>query len=335
MEIIVIVIVLLILVLAGGLGLVLYSSKGGAGGGGGAVNANLRNLVMAQREQSAAAARGEVVASGSDHALALVAAEEGALNREDGASSSKLTLEKSLYYAKWTLTTIQFRGFQAFCSLMLFIPAYLFAKIPLVILAVLMGWVIPIMILERRLEKRFEAFDEDYPVLLLSYVSLLKTGMSPIQGLESAAQGLSADSMVRAEVSLLIERLRLGLSEDEAISAFGEDVNHPELELFVQSLILSRRVGGQLSKTLERLAKQVRKRQEFRKKAVAAVGMERTSLKAIAAIMGSLMVYLAFVAPTLVLPALTHPLGSLIFQGGIATIIVGFYWSKQVTNIKI
>ena len=335
MEIVVVVIVLLIVVLAAGLGLVLYSSKGGSSAGSASTNANLRNLVMAQREHSAAAARGEVVAAKSDHALALVAAEEGALNREEGAASSKITLEKCLYYAKWSISVMQFRAMQASCSLMLFIPAYLYAKVPIWLLSVLMGWIIPTIFLERRLEKRFEAFDEDYPVLLLSYVSLLKTGMSPIPGLEAAAKGLAEDSVVRAEVSLLLERLRLGLSEDQAISAFGEDVNHPELELFVQSLILSRRVGGTLSQTLERLAKQVRKRQEFRKKAVAAVGMERTSLKAIACIMGSLMIYLAFVAPNLVLPALTHEIGSVVFQGGIATIIIGFYWSRQVTNIKI
>jgi tight adherence protein B len=295
----------------------------------------LRNLVLAQREQKAAAARGEAVAQRTDHTLALVAAEEGALTREKSASGSRITLEKQLYYAKWNLTPLQFRGLQAGCALICFIPSYLLATLFIQILGLVMGWLIPPLFLEKKLNQRFEAFDEDYPVMLLSYVSLLKTGMSPIPGLEAAAKGLDEDSVVRAEINLLIERLRLGLSEEQAISAFGEDVNHPELELFVQSLILSRRVGGTLSSTLERLAKQVRKRQEFRKKAVAAVGMERTSLKAIACIMGALMIYLAFTAPQLVLPALTHPLGSKVFQFGIMLIVFGFYWSRKVTNIKI
>ena len=156
-----------------------------------------------------------------------------------------------------------------------------------------------------------------------------------IQGLEAAAKGLDSDSLVRHEAELLVERLRLGLTEEQAISSFGEDVNHPELELFVQSLLLSRRVGGTLSTTLERLAKQVRKRQQFRSQAVSAVGMERGSIYAIAGIMTLLMIYLGFSQPDLVIPAFTDPLGSMIFQGGLFLIIVGFLWSRVVTNIKV
>jgi Flp pilus assembly protein TadB len=125
------------------------------------------------------------------------------------------------------------------------------------------------------------------------------------------------------------------LTEEQAINSFAEDVAHPELELFVQSLLLSRKVGGTLSTTLERLAKQVRKRQQFRKQAKAAVGMEQGSIYAIAFIMSGLLAYLTWASPELVLPALKHPVGNKIFQSGLTGIIIGFWWSKQVTNIKV
>ena len=41
--------------------------------------------------------------------------------------------------------------------------------------------------------------------------------MSTISGLEAAAKGLDDDSLVRAEVELLIERLRLGMTEEQAL----------------------------------------------------------------------------------------------------------------------
>jgi tight adherence protein B len=299
-----------------------------------AVSSNLRALVQAQRDRNAAEAKSGV--KSRDRAnLALAAAAEGELNRKKGAATSRITLEKKLRYARWPITPLQFRGIQAFVTVALVIPVYLNATIYIVLMVLFLSPLLVRGVLDRAVRLRFDAFDRDYPVLLLQYVSLLKTGMSTIGGLENAAKGLEEGALVRAEVELLIERLRLGLTEEQAISAFGENIAHPELELFVQSLILSKRVGGMLSQTLERLAKQVRKRQQFRKQANAAVGMERNSLYMIAFIMSALMVYLGYSAPELVFGAFKHPLGMKIFQFGIMLIGFGFYWSQKVTELKI
>ena len=326
--------IVLLVVLMGAVGvLVVYLTMSGGGGGGKqqvAVSDSLRSLVASQRQQQKETGK---ASARKNLALAAAAEDEG---RKKRVSSSRLTLEKRLRYGRWVITPIQFRAIQVVLAIM----GLLICRTSGLTLALqLLGFALPPSlfnaVLERSIAKRFKAFDADYPVMLLQYVSLLKTGMGVIQGLESAAKGLDVDSLVRHESELMIERLRLGLTEEQAISAFGEDVNHPELELFVQSLLLSRRVGGTLSTTLERLAKQVRKRQQFRQQAVSAVGMERGSIYAIAAIMTLLMVYMGFSQPDLVVPAFTDPLGSTIFQGGLFLIIEGFLWSRVVTNIKV
>ena len=99
--------------------------------------------------------------------------------------------------------------------------------------------------------------------------------MNSLTALQAASEGLDPESLVRQEVELMLERLRMGVPEDQSIGSFGEDIFHEEIELFVQALLLSRRVGGNLSDTLERLAKQVRKRQYFRESASAAFGQQR------------------------------------------------------------
>lgn len=293
------------------------------------VTSNLRTLVNAQRQ-----AVQHNPGSAKAATLALAAAAEGDLGRKK-ISSAQMTLDKRLRYAKLPFSPIQFRALQVMLAILFFIPAYRWLKVPSWAVALVIPPAMLSSFVDRRIKKQFNRFDQDYPVLLMQYVSLLKTGMNAIQGLEAAGKGLEPESLCRAEIELMIERLRLGLTEEQAIGAFGEDVAHPELELFVQSLILSRRVGGTLSLTIERLARQVRKRSEFRKKAVAAVGMERGSLYAIAVIMALLMVYLCFTSPELVFPAFSHPLGQNMIQGGFALIIFGFYWSNKVTNIKV
>lgn len=306
------------------------------GGGSNSTQAsNLRNLVQAQRAQFDPMREGGQSQRRGKENLAFVAAEDPNLSRRKLSQSSQMTLEKKLKYAQWKITPLQFRAIQIVVTIIVFIPARMHLALPLQLLALFLTPALVNGILGGAMERRFKAFDTDYPVLLLSYVSLLKTGMSTITGLEAAAKGLDEGSLVRSEVELLVERLRLGLTEEQAINAFGEDIAHPELELFVQSLLLSRKVGGTLSTTLERLAKQVRKRQQFRQQAKAAVGLEQSSIYAIAFIMSALMIYLTWASPDLVLPALKHELGNKIFQGGIALIIFGFWWSRKVTNIRI
>lgn len=295
--------------------------------------ANLRSLVIAQKNISKASE--EKVKYSGTSSLAYYAAQESGLSNKEKSLNSVNSLTKRLKYANWKMTPFQFRIIQWLITLAILIPA--FFKVTWFLFFVI-AFLVPELVdgfLQKAIDKRYDAFDNDYPAMLLSYVSLLKTGMNAIGGLDATAKGLEEDSLVRAEIELLIERLRLGLSEEQAINAFAEDIPHPELELFVQSLLLSRKVGGGLSQTLERLAKQVRKRQQFRKQAIAVVGMEKYSSYMIAGIMTGLLGYLSFSSPDLIVPALSHPVGTKIIQTGVGLIMIGFYWSKKVTNIKI
>lgn len=298
-------------------------------------HANLKSMVSAQRSKKNSLT-GEVDDGDEDGVnLAIAAAAEADLKRSESQSSSKVTLAKRLIYAGWPIQDWQFRLLVALITLLVVIPTK-FLNMPIISgLILFMTPVFCYSILNKAVNKRFEKFDADYPVLLLSYVSLLKTGMSTIGGLEAAAKGLDQDSMVRMEVEILIERLRLGLSEEQAINSFGETINHPELTLFVQSLLLSRKVGGTLSSTLERLAKQVRNRQQFRKKAKSEVAMEAGSIMMISIVMSCLLFFLVTTSPELILPALTHPMGKKVFQAGVAFVVVGYVWSKKITNIKV
>jgi tight adherence protein B len=158
--------------------------------------------------------------------------------------------------------------------------------------------------------------------------------MNPIQGLKAASDGLEPGSLVKYEIDLMLERLRIGIPEDQSIGAFGEDIAHEEIELFVQALLLSRKVGGNLSDTLDRLARQVRKRQYFRSSAHHAVGMQRGSIWLI---LGFLVVLLGFMymkAPEIISESIKDDFGWEIWQFGIILIIIGIVWIRLVTKIK-
>ena len=125
------------------------------------------------------------------------------------------------------------------------------------------------------------------------------------------------------------------MSEDLSIGAFGEDVAHPEIELFVQALLLSRKVGGNLSDTIERLARQVRRRQQFRQSAGASVATQRFSIIFILAVVVLLGGYIAYMSPELLKGLIETSIGWQILQTAICATLIGIIWIRQITNIRI
>jgi tight adherence protein B len=190
-------------------------------------------------------------------------------------------------------------------------------------------------LINRRIEKRVQLFDRDFAQFILSVVGMLKTGLNPIQAIEAASENLDEQSIVRRQVELMLERLRVGVSEERSIGAFGEDIDQPEIELFVQALMLSRRVGGSLSDTLDRLSKQIRKRQQFKISAVGAVSMQRGSIWAIIAVILGVQMYMLIFTPAMVLGAWTDPRLAGWAQGSLIITAAAVFVLKRITNIRI
>ena len=251
------------------------------------------------------------------------------------SNNSTLTLEKRLKFAQSRFTPATYRLMQIVISITAFFIAGAKFNLFIQILALasgplFMGWMVNFFV-----NKRFNAFDQDYAPFILSLVGLLKTGMNVMSALEAAADGMEEGSLVKEEIELMMERLRFGVSEDKSIGAFGEDIYHPEIELFVQALLLSRRVGGTLSDTLDRLSRQVRRRQYFRKAAHAAIGMQRGSIWFIVGILVALECYLYVINPDFVVGAWNHPFGWQVWQAGMVLICFGIFWVRQITKLKV
>lgn len=249
--------------------------------------------------------------------------------------SRGLTLVRKLRYAQWRLTPSTFHLLSAGISSIVLVALVPYTNTFIHALSIASGPMIMSGLLTRAIERRANAFDADYPQFLLSVVGLLKTGLTPITALETAAKALKEHSLVRQEVLKMVERIRVGVLEDASIGVFGETILHPEIELFVQVLLLNNRLGGTLSDSLERLSKQVRKRQYFKSSAVSAVALQRGSLVVILVILVSLQAYLAFLCPHLVLDGMRTPVGWQVWQGCGAAVITSFVWVRKVTRIKV
>ena len=255
---------------------------------------------------------------------------------EEYTHGKGLTLEMKLRYANLSwMPPFMVSILQIIVSLFFFWLAYTYLRTVMQIVSVFTG---PIFVngwINKRIKKRTQKFDKDFAQFLLSVVGMLKTGLNTVQSLQAASESLDDDSLVKKEVELMIERVTLGVPEEDSIGAFGEDINQPEIELFVQALILSRRLGGTLSDTLDRLSKQVRKRQAFNREASSAVSQQSGSIWVIIGIIGAVQLYMYFMAPKMVVGAWTHPNLAGIAQSTIVIVLFALLMMKKVTNLKV
>ncbi len=285
----------------------------------------LRNVGLLSHQSTS----GDVVAVGASSAMSL---QDFAVNRR---SAGRKSLSKRLRYGAWPISPLVFYLMMVSLSLGVVTLVSTFADRFVLPFALLSGPLVMNGLLNRRIERRVRLFSADYAQFLMTVVSLLKTGMTPSGALEEAARGLPPNALVRAEVLLMIERIRVGMSEERSIGAFGEDIDHPEIELFVQSLLLGLRVGGSLADSLERLSKQVRKRQHFKSSSVASVAQQRGSMIAIVLIMGALVAFLSLAMPKLLLGLLSDPLGWAVVQACAIALMLAVLWLQSITRIKI
>ena len=250
-------------------------------------------------------------------------------------ANGKYTLRQRMIYANWHFPPILFDILRWSVGVLFFMIASNCFKPFLSIVIGFLGYSLVNGFLNRAINKRFKSFDTDYPTFLQTITSLLKSGMNVLTAIDAAAEGLEDTSLLKYEVKVMMERLRAGVGEDKAIGNFGATINHPEIELFIQTIILGKSLGGSLSMTLDRLAEQVRKRQYFRSSAVSSIAQQRGSVWAIIAILASMIIMIAIRAPALFAESLQTNVGRLILEGGICIILFGIYWIKKIINIKV
>jgi Flp pilus assembly protein TadB len=189
--------------------------------------------------------------------------------------------------------------------------------------------------LKRRVFQRAEAFEKDYPAMLLSLASAIRTGLDPLVALLQSEKLFGEKSVLRVELKNLKEAIDRGEAEEPALRALGSTIEHPDIRLFTTAFILARREGSSLAACLQRLTRVTRQRQSFRRKMRAAVAMQRLSSFGIAGCTLVIGVIQALANPQSFKEAFNDPVGIKAFSLGIFLIGAGLLWMIRMTRAKI
>lgn len=174
--------------------------------------------------------------------------------RRDLLSAGYYTLTPEAYLGYRIMATGAFTAFLAFLAVS--------APSPLTILGLvfggILGWRVPLVVVQRRGKERYEQIDRDLPELIDLLVVSVEAGV----GLGGALQMIAVrlNGPLGDELRLMLQEQSMGLSNDQSLGKLLDRCDTPSVRSFVRSLQQGERLGVSIGAILRGLAVEMRTR---------------------------------------------------------------------------
>jgi tight adherence protein C len=123
---------------------------------------------------------------------------------------------------------------------------------------IVLGWMLPVIYVDRTARKRREQIEKDLPDLIDLVVVTLEAGLSFPQSLRLAATKIKEP--LASEVRLTLQEQNMGLTLVEALDHFLTRIDTPGVRMFARSVAQGETMGVSTGQIMRNLAIELRKR---------------------------------------------------------------------------
>lgn len=201
------------------------------------------------------------------------------------------------------------------------------------LLGVMLGLGVPHVAVSVLISRRINQFIALFPDAIDLMVRSLRSGLPITEAL--AITGKEIPDPVGAEFRTVADKIKIGLTMDQALNDTARRVPTPEFQFFVITLAIQRETGGNLAETLSNLSEVLRKRQQMKLK-IKAMSSEA---KASAYIVGALPFVVAgliwMVNDGYLRGFFTDPRLMIAGVGGFVWMSIGGFIMYQMVNFKV
>lgn len=244
-------------------------------------------------------------------------------------------LKKKLIQADLRLKPSEYVGICLFLfGALLFVGHFLFQLIFIVnvTVAYFVVWLGSKMFLRSRQNRRTESFNKQLPEICRMMSNTVKAGLTIPQGIEMVAQEMKEPA--GPEFQAMSQQLKLGDDFDEVMSRFRDRIASKELNIFVSTVLIQRRVGGNLAEVLSLMADTLEERARVNKE-VDTVTAEARFVAFILPIMPLVMALMM----NLFIEGFLNPLfstwGLVLLSIFLAMQFLAFIIIRQITKIRV
>lgn len=201
------------------------------------------------------------------------------------------------------------------------------------VIITILGWSIPKLILQNIWEKRCSKITNQMVDGLTIMANGIKAGLSITQSMERVIANMNGP--LPREFGLVLNKVRLGMSVEDALNEFGNRIPKQDVQMFVTTVNILKETGGNLAETFETIVSTVRERQKIEKKieAMTAQGVWQGIIITLVPFL--LLIIFLIIDPNYVMPLFTTPIGWVALLLMLTLQIIGGVMMKKIVTIKV
>ncbi|MFC4767941.1 type II secretion system F family protein [Effusibacillus consociatus] len=199
--------------------------------------------------------------------------------------------------------------------------------------AVLLGYLLPRLYLNRRKDKRLGRCAAQLAPALGTMATAMRAGFSFIQSMQLV--GREVPDPLGSEFERTIREINYGVPIEEAFQRLLERLPDADLDLVVTALLVQRSTGGNLAEILESMQETIQERVRIKEELHALTAQGRLSAWIISLLPVALGFFLNFMNPEYFSSMLTHPLGWLLLGSGTVSGFIGWMTIRKIVRIEV
>ncbi len=196
------------------------------------------------------------------------------------------------------------------------------------LLVVIVGWILPSIIGDRRQSK----FEDQLPDVLTMLASTIRTGYAPIQATELVAREVEEPASV--ELSRAIAETRLGRDYIDALEGVAGRMSSDDFQWVVEAMAINRDVGGDVSEVLDQVSETIRDRASLRRTIAALSAEGRLSAWILVAVPFFLAWFLWQRDPEYLLPLTETITGLVMLVGSAVLLVIGVIIIRNIIRLE-
>lgn len=257
-----------------------------------------------------------------------------ALNRFLSRHSFFRTLQRFLSQAGMKMRAGKFLLLSTCCGCVLaMIPSALHWPPLTLLLFALTGLTIPFGMVSVRRQKRFGAFEKQFPEALELLSRAVRAGHSLATGLELIGKELPDPAA--QEFRTLHAEQQFGLPLRDALMNLAERVPMIDVKFFATTLMLQRETGGNLAEILDKLSYLIRERFKIRRQVQVYTAQGRMTMLLLMALPPAVIIVLSFIHPDLTKVLFTEAAGQKLLLAAAALQFIGFLLIRKIIRIQV
>lgn len=206
-------------------------------------------------------------------------------------------------------------------------------NIILTLMGGMMGFCIPFLILQMKINQRKQAFNDQLGDTMVLIANALRTGYSFMQAVDMVSREMAKP--IGEEFARVLKEMNLGVTTEDALNNMAKRVNSEDLDLVITAVLIQRQVGGNLAVVLDSIAHTIRERIKIKGqiRTLTAQGKISGIIIGLLPIVIGGVIYL--INPEYITVLFRHPMGKAMLVAGAVSQFIGMMVIRRIINIDI